>query len=47
MKASGSLTRRDLLKRSAGAVLASPWFVPAAALGRDDNRPHRNASPWV
>jgi predicted dehydrogenase len=36
MKASGSLTRRDLLRRSAGAVLAAPWFVPAAALGRDD-----------
>jgi predicted dehydrogenase len=36
MKASGSLTRRDLLKGSAGAVLAAPWFVPAAALGRDE-----------
>ena len=35
MKASGCLTRRDLLRRSAGAVLAAPWFVPAAALGRD------------
>ncbi len=35
MNASGRLTRRDLLKRSAGAVLAAPWFVPAAALGRD------------
>jgi predicted dehydrogenase len=36
MKASGRLTRRDLLRRSAaGAVLAAPWFVPAAALGRD------------
>jgi predicted dehydrogenase len=30
------LTRRDLLRRSAaGAVLAAPWFVPAAALGRE------------
>jgi predicted dehydrogenase len=36
MKASGSLTRRALLRCSAGAVLAAPWFVPAAALGRDD-----------
>ena len=36
MKASGSLTRRNLLRRSAaGAVLAAPWFVPAASLGRD------------
>jgi predicted dehydrogenase len=35
MKASGGLTRRDLLKRSARAVLAAPLFVPAAALGRD------------
>ena len=35
---SGGLTRRDLLLRSAaaGAVLAAPWFVPAAALGRGD-----------
>jgi predicted dehydrogenase len=35
-KANGRLTRRDLLRRSAaaGAVLAAPWFVPAAALGR-------------
>ncbi len=32
-----SLTRRDVLMRSAtaGAALAAPWFVPAAALGRD------------
>lgn len=35
MNANSSLTRRDLLKRSAGVVLAAPWFVPAAALGRD------------
>src|SRR5207244_10829506 len=35
-KADGSLTRRELLKRSAaGAMLAAPWFVPAAALGRE------------
>src|SRR5215469_11381388 len=36
-KANGSLTRRDLLRRSAaaGAVMAAPWFVPAAALGRE------------
>src|SRR5579871_2898207 len=36
-KVNGSWTRRDLLKRSVatGAVLAAPWFVPAAALGRD------------
>ena len=36
-KANGSLTRRELLKRSAaaGAVLAAPWLVPATALGRD------------
>jgi predicted dehydrogenase len=34
--ATGGLTRRQLLKRSAaGAVLAAPLFVPAAALGRD------------
>jgi predicted dehydrogenase len=35
-KANHSLTRRDLLRRSAaaGAVLAAPWFVPATALGR-------------
>ena len=33
--ANDGLTRRDLLKQSAvaGAVLAAPWFVPAAALG--------------
>ncbi len=35
MKAKRSLTRRDLLRRSAGAVLAAPLFVSAAALGRD------------
>src|SRR5713101_3232595 len=35
-KSNGSLTRRDLLRRSAaGAVLAAPWFVPAAAFGRE------------
>src|SRR6516164_402797 len=34
-KTNGTLTRRDLLRRSAGAVLAAPWFVPAAALGLD------------
>jgi predicted dehydrogenase len=36
-KTKGSLTRRDLLRRSAaaGAMLAAPYFVPAAALGRD------------
>jgi predicted dehydrogenase len=35
-KANRGLTRRDLLRCSAaGAVLAAPWFVPAAALGRD------------
>src|SRR5699024_9181322 len=35
-KANGSLTRRDLLRRSAaGVMLGAPWFVPAAALGRD------------
>jgi predicted dehydrogenase len=34
-KANRKLTRRELLKRSAaGVVLAVPWFVPAAALGR-------------
>jgi predicted dehydrogenase len=35
-KAKAGLTRRELLKQSAaaGAVLAAPWFVPAAALGR-------------
>ena len=34
-KTNGNLTRRDLLKRSAaGAVLAAPFFLPAAALGR-------------
>jgi predicted dehydrogenase len=36
-KANRKLTRRELLKRSAaGAALAAPWFVPAAALGRAD-----------
>jgi predicted dehydrogenase len=36
-KANRGLTRRELLKRSAaGVVLAAPWFVPAAALGRAD-----------
>lgn len=35
MTASGGLTRRDWLRGSAGAVLAAPWFVPAAALGRE------------
>jgi predicted dehydrogenase len=35
-KANRGLTRRELLKRSAGGVaLAAPWFVPAAALGRE------------
>ena len=35
-KMSSGLTRRDLLRQSAaGAVLAAPWFVPAAALGRE------------
>jgi predicted dehydrogenase len=34
-KAKGKLTRRDVLRRSAGALLAAPWVVPAAALGRD------------
>jgi predicted dehydrogenase len=35
-KANGGLTRRELLRRSAaGAVLAAPLFVPAAALGRE------------
>jgi predicted dehydrogenase len=36
-KGNSGLTRRELLKRSAaGALLAAPWFVPAAALGRDE-----------
>jgi predicted dehydrogenase len=36
-KANSKLTRRELVKRSvaAGAALAAPYFVPAAALGRD------------
>jgi predicted dehydrogenase len=35
-EANGDLTRRQLLRRSAaGAALAAPWFVPAAALGRE------------
>src|SRR5437879_13038411 len=35
-RANKGLTRRDVLKRSAaGAVVAAPWFVPAAALGRE------------
>lgn len=33
MKTNGTLTRRELLRGSAGAVLAAPLFVPAAALG--------------
>ena len=36
MRESGRLTRRDVLKSAAGAVLAAPWLVPAAALGRDE-----------
>jgi len=36
-KANGSLTRRDLLGRSAEAVVAAPLFVSAAALGREGN----------
>jgi predicted dehydrogenase len=35
MKASGNLTRRDVLKGAAGAALGAPLFVPAAALGRN------------
>src|SRR5262245_21895531 len=39
-KANRGLTRREMLQRSAaGAVLAAPWFVPAAALGRDGKPP--------
>jgi predicted dehydrogenase len=35
-KGNNDLTRRELLKRSAaGVALAAPWFVPAAALGRE------------
>jgi predicted dehydrogenase len=34
-KSKARLTRRDLLKRSAAVTLAAPWFVPAAALGRN------------
>ncbi|HWE37148.1 MAG TPA: Gfo/Idh/MocA family oxidoreductase [Isosphaeraceae bacterium] len=35
MKANDRLTRRDVLRRSAaGPLLAAPWIVPAAALGR-------------
>jgi predicted dehydrogenase len=37
MKASGGLTRRDVLKSAAGAALGAPLFVPAAALGRNGN----------
>src|SRR5215469_15355995 len=33
-KSNDSLTRRDVLMRS-GAALAAPWFVPAAALGKE------------
>ena len=36
MKGSSRPTRRDVLKGAAGGVLAAPWFVPAAALGRDE-----------
>jgi len=35
-KANGKVTRRDMLKQSAAAVLAAPMFVPAAALGKDE-----------
>jgi predicted dehydrogenase len=39
-KTKDSLTRRDLLRQSAaGAVLTAPWFVPAAALGREGKTP--------
>lgn len=35
-KANGKLSRRDLLRQSVvGTVLAAPWVVPAAALGRE------------
>jgi predicted dehydrogenase len=36
-KARSNPTRRDVLKQSAatGVALAAPWFVPAAALGRE------------
>jgi predicted dehydrogenase len=35
-KANESLTRREMLKRSAaGAAFAAPWYVTAAALGRE------------
>ena len=35
-KSKDGLTRRDVLVRSAaGAALVAPWFVPAAALGRE------------
>jgi predicted dehydrogenase len=39
MKPNGSLTRRDILKSTAGAVLTAPWLVPAAVLGRDQKTP--------
>ena len=35
MKPNGRLTRRNLLRSMATPALATPWFVPAAALGRD------------
>jgi predicted dehydrogenase len=39
MRKTFTMTRRHLLKESAaaGAALTAPWFVPAAALGRDGN----------
>jgi predicted dehydrogenase len=37
MKARSRLTRRDILKRAAGAALGAPLFVPAAALGLGGN----------
>src|SRR5690242_10177991 len=35
-KAKSGLTRREVLKRSAGVALASSWFVSGAAFGADD-----------
>ncbi len=39
MNESDSLTRREMLRRSAGAMLAAPLFVPAASLGREGKTP--------
>src|SRR5688572_8186887 len=37
-KANLELTRRGMLKSAAGAMMATPYFVPASALGREQDK---------